>query len=177
MSQTHRDGSAGALLWPNLLGAAVRNDINRRPSHSSREPGWVTCGELASTRGYAEPSRFRPNSVDPAASPGTSPVGSMAFHGARPAASPSLPCRCTSEARRRRGGSPSGALQAPLWIRLHGSTDSRRPSRAPDVHSAGRPSRRLTSPSCRSMRGRHEPSTGVRAPPSLCHSRFRHRIN
>ena len=63
-------------------------------------------------------------------------------------------------------GRPSlGALQAPLRNRLLGSTDSRRPSRAPDVHSAGRPSRRLTLPSCRSMRGRHEPSTGARALP------------
>ena len=33
MSQTHRDGTAGALLWPNPLGAAVQNDVNHRPSH------------------------------------------------------------------------------------------------------------------------------------------------
>ena len=160
MSQTHRDGTAGALLWPNPLGAVVQNDVNHRPSYflpasqdGSRAASWPRPKDRW-------PSSFRPNSVDPTASPGASPVGSMAFHGARPAASPSLPCRRTFEARRRRGGSPSGALQAPLWNRLHGSTDSRRPSHAPDVHSAGCPSCRQTLPSCRSMRGRHEPSTG-----------------
>ena len=103
MSQTHRDGTAGALLWPNPLGAVVQNDVNHRPSYflpASQDGSRAASWPRPESRW---PSRFRLNSVHPTASPGTSPVGSMASHGARPAALPSLPCRCTSEARRRRG--------------------------------------------------------------------------